>query len=162
MPPTFSEKDNKALTILIEDCLLYGFTEKESMEYINTRFGKEISTSFFYKRKKKVEAGKQADQWLTYFTKTGFLIHHKQLLDSINMIQQDNFKRLVKELEKPYEEQNDFKILSIKRDIRKNVKTLAELGTSTPIVSEVKKKIEELTASAAVVVGAGPGSTNAE
>ena len=142
--PTLSDKDNKALTILIEDTILYGFSEKESMEYINTRFGKKISTSFYYSRKKKIEVGKQADQWLTYFTKTGFVIHHKQLLDSINMIQQDNFKRLVKELDKPYELQDDFKISTIKRDIRENVKTLAELGTSTPIVSQVKKKMEEL------------------
>lgn len=144
MPPTFSDKDNKALTILVEDCILYGFSEKESMEYINKRFGKAISLSVYYTRKLNIEAGKQADQWLTYFTKTGFLVHHKQLLDSINMIQQDNFKRLVKELEKPYEIQDDLKILAIKRDIRENVKTLAELGTSTPIVSQVKKKIEEL------------------
>jgi hypothetical protein len=144
MPPTFSDKDNKALTILVEDCILYGFSEKESMEYINKRFGKAISLSVYYTRKRNIEAGKQADQWLTYFTKTGFLVHHKQLLDSINMIQQDNFKRLVKELEKPYEIQDDLKILAIKRDIRENVKTLAELGTSTPIVSQVKKKIEEL------------------
>lgn len=131
---------------MVEDCLLYGFSEKESMEYIRTRFGKQISSSLYYSRKRNIEAGKQADQWLTYFTKAGFLVHHKQLLDSINMIQQDNFKRLVKELEKPYEAQNDLKILAIKRDIRENVKTLAELGTSTPIVSQVKKKMEELTA----------------
>lgn len=145
MPPTFSDKDNKALTILVEDCILYGFSEKESMEYINKRFGKPISLSVYYTRKRNIEAGKQADQWLTYFTKSGFILHHKQLLDSMNMIQQDNFKRLVRELEKPYGEQNDFKILTIKREIRENVKTLAELGTSTPIVSQVKKKIQELT-----------------
>ncbi|HJT85419.1 MAG TPA: hypothetical protein VJ697_13145 [Nitrososphaeraceae archaeon] len=144
MPPTFSDKDNKALNILIEDCLLYGFSEKESIEYINKRFGKSISLSVYYTRKRNIEAGKQADQWLTYFTKAGFLLHHKQLLDSINMIQQDNFKRLVKELEKPYKQQNELKILAIKRDIRENIKTLAELGTSTPIVSQVKKKMEQL------------------
>lgn len=144
MPPTFSDKDNKALNILIEDCLLYGFSEKESIEYINKRFGKPISLSVYYTRKRNIEAGKQADQWLTYFTKAGFLLHHKQLLDSINMIQQDNFKRLVKELEKPSEQQNELKVLTIKRDIRENVKTLAELGTSTPIVSQVKKKMEQL------------------
>jgi histone H3/H4 len=150
LPPTFSDKDNKALTILVEDCLLYGFTERESMEYINKRFGKQISLSVYYTRKRNIEAGKQADQWLTYFTKAGFLIHHKQLLDSMNLIQQDNFKRLVRELDKPYEEQNEIKILTIKREIRENVKTLAELGTSTPIVSQVKKKIQELTESVSV------------
>jgi hypothetical protein len=144
MPATFSDKDNKALTILIEDTILYGFSEKESMEYINKRFGKPISLSVYYTRKRNIEAGKQADQWLTYFTKAGFLVHHKQLLDSMNFIQQDNFKRLVRELEKPYEEQNEIKILTIKREIRENIKTLAELGTSTPIVSQVKRKMEEL------------------
>ena len=144
MPPIFSDKDNKALTVLIEDCLLYGFSEKESMEYIGKRFGKPISLSVYYTRKRNIEAGKQADQWLTYFTKAGFLVHHKQLLDSLNMIQQDNFKRLLRELDKPYEEQNELNILAIKREIRENVKTLAELGTSTPIVSQVKKKMEEL------------------
>lgn len=114
--PTLSEKDNKALTILVEDSILYGFSEKESIEYITKRFGKKISTSFYYSKKRNIEAGKQADQWLTYFTKSDFILHHKQLLDSINMIQQDNFKRLVRELDKPYEEQNEFKILAIKRD----------------------------------------------
>ena len=36
----------------------------------------------------------------------------------------------MKELENPYEQQEEDLIFTIKRDIRENVKTLAELGTS--------------------------------
>ena len=63
----FTNRENQILMPLVADCVNYGFTEKEALAYIKIRFGKEISTFAYYSRKKNIDSGDYANEWLVLF-----------------------------------------------------------------------------------------------
>jgi hypothetical protein len=139
---SFREKDKPVLQQLVSDCVNYGFSEKESLAYIKARFGREISSRSYHRFKVKVESGEHANDWLNYFTKVGFVINHKQIIDVIEMIQKDIVRDYLIEQNKP--NKNKYEIRQLRFDIRDNAKLLQELALGTPIVAQIKAKIQEL------------------
>ncbi len=127
---------------LIADTVNYGLSEKESLSYIKARFGKEISSNAYYKRKKKVDSGEHSQQWLNYFTRVGFVVNHKRIIDTVETLQQDTLKDYLIEQSKPYENKNKNEISKLRYEIRENVKLLQELSLGTPIIAQIKTKIE--------------------
>lgn len=71
---------------LVADCVNYGFSEKEALAYIKARLGRKISTDAYYLRKKQVDSGDYAQQWLSYFNKVGFVIKHQEIINIIEMV----------------------------------------------------------------------------
>lgn len=137
-----TERDKQALQALVSDCVNYGLSEKEAMIYIKQRFGKEISQRNYYKYKQIVENGEHANDWLNYFTKVGFLVEHKKIIDSIEMIYQDTIKDYLMEQSQPTK--NKYQIRQLRLDILDISKLLQELTLGTPIVAQIRAKIAEL------------------
>lgn len=79
--------------------------------------------------------------WLNYFTRIGFVKHHKEQIEYIERLQNNSMRQFFAESIK--QNRNEDKILKIKQDIRDNVKLLSELGLGTPIISAIKAKLEE-------------------
>ena len=75
------------------DCVNYRFSEKEALSYIKARLGREISPDVYYKRKKIVDSGEYAKEWLSYYRSADFLVKHKQVIEVIEMATGHN-KRL--------------------------------------------------------------------
>ena len=96
----FKANENKILTSLVADCVNYGFSEKEALFYIKTRFGKEISAETYYRRKKIVDSGSYASEWISYYSRVGFAVEHKQIVDIIHMVHQDTIRDYLNEQKK--------------------------------------------------------------
>ena len=139
----FTNKENEILNALVADCVNYGFTEKEALAYIKTRLGgKEISPETYYRRKRNVDSGEYASEWLNYFTRIGFIVKHKQIIDVVEMVQKDTIRDyLIEQQSKPFELRNKNEISKLRYEIRENAKLLQELSLGTPIVAQIKAKL---------------------
>jgi ribosomal protein L15 len=135
-----TKTETKFLNELVKDCITYGLEEKEALKYIEITF-KEISKSSYKHRKARLLSEDASQVWLNYFTRIGFVQHHKEQIEVIQKIQADSLKQFY--LETQNEARDEFKISRLKNDIRENVKLLSELGLGTPIISAIKAKLEE-------------------
>ena len=140
----FTEQENKILLALVADTVNYGLSENESLSYIKKRFGKEISSNAYYSRKRKVDSGDYAQTWLNYFSRIGFVVKHKQIIEVIEGLQQDTLKDYLIENSKSYEIKNKNEISKLRYEIRDSAKLLQELYLGTPIIAQIKAKIEHV------------------
>ena len=81
--------------------------------------------------------------WGIWFTKIGFVQHHKKLIEDLHKVQDDRLKQFFVETEKPTENQDAKLISQLNYDIRENAKLLSELGLVTPIGTNIKKRMIE-------------------
>lgn len=81
--------------------------------------------------------------WGIWFTKVGFVQHHKKLIEDLHKVQDDRLKQFFVETQKPSEHQDAKLISQLNYDIRENAKLLSELGLVTPIGTNIKKRIIE-------------------
>ena len=81
--------------------------------------------------------------WGIWFTKVGFVKHHKKLIEDLHKVQDDRLKQFFVETQKPSEHQDAKLISQLNYDIRENAKLLSELGLVTPIGTNIKKRIIE-------------------
>ena len=137
MPIT--ETENKFLNSLVVDSIIYRLSTEESLSYIQTRF-KKISEASYKKRKAAVLSDESTQVWLNYFTRIGFVQHHKEQMEHIQRVEEDSISQFFVETTKG--NRNEDRILKLKQDIRDNVKLLSELGLGTPIISAIKAKLE--------------------
>ena len=140
----FKANEIKILTALVADCVNYGFSEKEALFYIKTRFGKEISAETYYRRKKIVDSGSYASEWISYYSRVGFAVKHKQIVDVIEMVHQNTIKDYLNEQNKLVDIKDSQEIRRLRYEIRENAKLLQELSLGTPIVAQIKAKIDQL------------------
>lgn len=137
MPIT--ETENKFLNSLVVDSIIYRLSTEESLSYVQTRF-KKISEASYKKRKAAVLSDESTQVWLNYFTRIGFVQHHKEQMEHIQRVEEDSMRQFFVETIKG--NRNEDRILKLKQDIRDNVKLLSELGLGTPIISAIKAKLE--------------------
>jgi mevalonate kinase len=137
MPIT--ETENKFLNSLVVDSIIYRLSTEESLSYIQTRF-KKISEASYKKRKAAVLSDESTQVWLNYFTRIGFVQHHKEQMEHNQRVEEDSMRQFFVETIKG--NRNEDRILKLKQDIRDNVKLLSELGLGTPIISAIKAKLE--------------------
>jgi hypothetical protein len=138
----FTEQENKILMSLVADTVNYSLSEKESLAYIKARFGKEISSNAYYSRKRKVDSGSYATEWLNFFSKIGFVVNHKRIIDTVEMVQKDTIRDYL--IMQNSENKDPEEIRKIRNDIRENCKLLQELSLGTPIIAQIKTRIENV------------------
>jgi len=140
----FKANENEILNSLVADCINFGLNEKESLSYIKSRFGKEISAETYYRRKKSINSGNYANEWINYFSKVGFVVKHKQIIEVIEGLQQDTLQEYLIEKSKPYEIRNKNELSKLRYEVRESAKLLQELYLGTPIIAQIKAKIEHV------------------
>ena len=104
----------------------------------------EISSNAYYNRKKKVDSGSYANEWLNFFSRVGFVVNHKRIIDTVENLQQDTLKDYLIEQSKPLEIKNKNEIYKLRYEIRENCKLMQELSLGTPIIAQIKAKIENV------------------
>ena len=127
---------------LVADTVNYSLSEKESLAYIKARFGKEISSNAYYNRKRKVDSGYYAQTWLNYFSRIGFVVNHKKIIDTVEMIQKDTIRDYLILQNSTTNNKDPEEVRKLRYDIRENCKLLQELSLGTPIIAQIKSKIE--------------------
>jgi hypothetical protein len=140
-----SDSDSRFLTQLIIDCETYNLKERESLEYIEKRFGTHISrrTYYYYKNNVKNEEGLRIQTWVENHTRVGYLVYFKKMIDSLEKSFNDTSIQLLIEIQKPYEERDENKILKLNAEQRESAKILTEFTLNTPIIMKIKEKMDE-------------------
>jgi len=142
MARAFKNGEREALQALVSDCINYGFTENESLKYIKARFNRDISERTYYKIKKNIEEGDYANEWLNYYTRVGFLVKHKQIMEFVEQLQRDIQKEyFIATNEKV---QNKYNIRQLRYELRDNAKLLQDLALGTPVIAQIKAKLDKL------------------
>ena len=140
----FTNKENEILNALVSDCINYGLSENEALTFIKTRLDREISSDAYYRRKKSIDSGDYAKEWINYFSKIGFVVKHKSIIEVIETMQQDTLKDYLIENNKSYELKNRNEISKLRYEIREGAKLLQELYLGTPIIAQLKAKIDNV------------------
>jgi hypothetical protein len=76
----------KFLNSLVQDCIVYRLTTEEALSYIETRLKRESEASYKH-RKARALSDQSTQLWLNHFTRIGFIQHHKEQIDTIQLIQ---------------------------------------------------------------------------
>ena len=142
-----TEKDKKGLQQLVRDCEILGLTEQESLEYIQKRFGREISRSNYYSIKSNLK--KNVEQIfknrLDHHTKIKFVEDHFTRIDELSTLQKMLLKTVYEELSKPIENRNLIGISKLASNINENITTLTILSTGSPLFEFlIEKKVKEV------------------
>ena len=128
---------------LVQDCETFRLREKEALEYIKQRFGKEISSRHYYRIKKKITSEEYLQEWFNEFARIGFVIEHKKRLDELEVIQKTLLELVKKELAKPEADQKKNMLIQIFHVLLKINYRLEEVSLGTPVIQKIKKRIEE-------------------
>jgi hypothetical protein len=152
------------LNEMIKDCIYYGLSDNESLDYVQRRFGESISKSILWARKAKLRSEESGRIWLSWFSREGFVIEQMALIEKCMRILNNSMKMLFVENQKPYvrykkrmnlqiqsiedtdeilpslphQVKNDFKILRLQKDIRESLVLYRDLMLDTPVIAEVK------------------------
>ena len=110
-----TDRDKKIFSQLVQDCILYGLNEKESLEYVEKRSGGlAISRSTFYSIKKRLSRQERdmLQHRLGEHTRVGFALSHFRHIQGLENIQKVLFRTVIDEYSKPPEQEEPFCYLS--------------------------------------------------
>ena len=138
---------------LVLDCDTYRLSEKEALEYIETKFGKPISVRQYYRIKQKIHSEGTIKSWFDKFTKVGFALTQKRRIDELELIQKTCMNLLKAEMDKQKSERNNDWLLKLIGEIRKNITKLAEEDLWNPIIDAIKKRIDTADERARLKIG---------
>ncbi len=110
----FTNKENEILNALVSDCINYGLSEKEALIYIKSRLGREISADAYYRRKKNINSDKHVNEWINQFSRIGFVLKHKSIIEILEGLQHDTLKDYLIENSKSYELKNKNEIYKLR------------------------------------------------
>jgi hypothetical protein len=126
---------------LVNDCITYDLTEREAMDYLRLKFPIQVTAKTYYWYKRKLLSEGVALQWLTKFSKIGFVQNHHRLIVDAKRIYNDSLRRYFFEMAKG-DKANRFTIMKLTEDYRQNAKWLLNLSMGSPIVAQIKAQIE--------------------
>jgi len=128
---------------LVQDCETYRLREKEALEYIKKRFGREISARHYYRIKKKITSEEYLQHWFNEHARIGFVIEHKKRIDEMQAVHTAIIELLKKEMSKDETEQNRKGILQLFEILLKINHRLSELSLGNPTIQKIKNRIDE-------------------
>jgi len=158
-----SKRERVAMPQLCWDCMQLGFDEKESLIFINSRLGRDttgtvkgkgrgITAGTYYYYKRQVTSGEYTNDWLSDFTRVGYVVSHHKLIKTAEEQYHDIVKRLWIEENKTIadpisglrkEARDEYKIMRLRADLREQGKYIAQLNDTTPIVAQVRRVLLE-------------------
>lgn len=135
-----TQKKKPQLYQLVWDCEQYGLSEDESLVYIKHRYDKKIGRRQFYRYKKEIDSGEYTLQWLSDFTRVGFVISHQDLINNTKKLLKSSNRRLLKEEQK--QNPDEQLIIKLKEDIRQSLKLLEGFNLGTPVISAIRAQLQ--------------------
>ena len=121
-----TKRDMQLIKQLVLDCDIYNFREKDALEYIKTRLGRNISGRTYRRYKTCMLDGNLTRDWMNDFTRTGFLVQHHQLFSCARHLLESSMGRLLEEENKEIPDDN--LMLHLRQDVRDNMKVVGELS----------------------------------
>jgi hypothetical protein len=83
MVSKYSEGERVFMKELIKDCINWNLKESEALEYIRSKFNRELSSSTYNRYKSAVISDKTVTAWYNRFVRVGLLVEHKLAMERI-------------------------------------------------------------------------------
>jgi len=77
--------------------------------------------------KKNIDSGIYVNEWINQFSRIGFVVKHKSIIEMLEDLQQDTLKDYLIENSKSYDRKNKNEISKLRYEIREGAKLLQEL-----------------------------------
>lgn len=127
---------------LISDCITFGLSVKEGLEYIGRESpGEPIAERTYFRRRRKLLADKTRVSWFSNFTRIGFVQLHKKLMEGLEKSYEDTMHQLFVEQRKI--PRNEPLIIKLKMTHMEQVDMLAELSLGTPVIAAISAKLDK-------------------
>ncbi len=158
----FTTLQRQQLKELVLDCCTYRLSEKEALSYIRSRLGGGvgIGPTHYYRLKKQVESDSEVQNWLSHFSRVGFVLAHKQRMDEMDLCMRillqmlfEKRAKMVKKQKKAELQGQDVDeegegddvatILAIMNQIARFNKRLSNLSAGSPIISQLSAMLEQ-------------------
>ncbi len=104
--------------------------------------GKSISQGQYYKLKRQIESDDEVQQWLSNFSRVGFVLAHKKRIDEMELLQKIAFEMLSDEQSKPDSERDKSLELQIMDAAARFNKRLTALAAGSPVLAQMRAAIE--------------------
>jgi hypothetical protein len=141
-----SDRDRKLFEQLVQDCVLYGLNEQESLEYVEKRSGGiKMPRSTYYSLKKRIsrQESNMLQHRLNEHVRVGFALNHFQHIHSIANIQKILFRAITDESSKQPNERNVFAISRLAGNMLENIQFLRQLNIDLPFVNQMKAELSK-------------------
>jgi len=132
-------QDVKLISKYVQDCITFNLKPAEALEYIKIETGISIPSNTYFLYRSRLKGEKHTNNWLTYYTRIGFVQEHRQLLDNIKRVQEDRLRQFW--LEAQRETRNERLISLLNHDIIDNSRLIADLMDGTPIIASIKARL---------------------
>ena len=149
--PWITDDEKDEIRQVIKEQKLFGFTNEEGAkicgERLHKKFGlRESITKKTYENIKLDEANRdELTNWMTVYTKIGYLDAYKQWIEKTLFVEQKLLKLFDHLTSKPMDEQERLsgKINSTARSIRETVILHSSLGLGAPMILQMKNAIDK-------------------
>lgn len=125
---------------LVGDCITYGLSVDESLEYIKRNFG-EIKERVLFRRKKKIKSEESLMGWTNHLTRIGFLEIHRRIMEDLEREYNDTMHQL--HLEETKSPRDEYLIVKMKTLHLKQAWHLSENSLGVPILAALKAKLDK-------------------
>jgi len=131
----------KVLLNLIEDCLTYRLTEKESIEYIKERY-QSITRNTLNNYKRHIESDETLNIYFNEHTRIGFVKEHVQRFKEMNIVLK-GLLELWDKLDMTIQADQQTRIRLAHAIISVNNR-LENISLANPVISKIKAEIDKL------------------
>ncbi|MDN5847790.1 MAG: hypothetical protein L0H53_16115, partial [Candidatus Nitrosocosmicus sp.] len=142
----YTKTEKEILISMINDYLMFRFTDVEMMELLSQKLGKNIGNTTFYRLKKEANKRKiSSEQWLDNFVRFGLLDFYKERLEEITLVQ--NILKLYlnesnkKEDKEKDEKQNKQLMNQLAKTINDNSKIMSEFAVGPATIAKLLSMI---------------------
>jgi len=138
---------SKYLRNLVGDCITYGLTPDQELEYIRIEMKRmgfektEFESRVVRKIKQELESDTTTQKWYDRFARIGFVKLHKKLIDDLQRQYDDTLKQLfVEEVKSP---RSEGMIIRLKTIMIEQGNQLEELALGNPTIALLKQKLDK-------------------
>ena len=132
-------------------CSIHGLKQKQATEYINKDAGLTLDVDTVGRRLREFNSEQNTNQWLMDYTRIGYLLEQKKSVDVLTTLREHLMEELhfLKErLAADREAKNDVttkmnELSTLAQAIIKADERIEDLRLGTPIIAQLKKKLEE-------------------
>lgn len=129
------ESEKKTLMALILDCDRYGFSDKQTLVYIEKRFRKIAQSTLTLYKHQALELADYTNEFFNYYAKAGFAVQHHKLMMGLEAQLRDTENLLRKEEKKEFRDEGF--IIKLKYLHMEQTEKFRELAKQTPITAEM-------------------------
>ena len=130
----------QGLNLLVEDCITHNLSINESIDYIEERLKRRISTKTLWQHKKDITSDDSLNIYFNEHTRIGFVRDHRARTKEMKSVMNGLIRRWHKTKDDLSVDVHD--LVRLSEGIISASKRLEEISLANPVISGIKAKVE--------------------